>query len=79
MLAVLGFFQAILAAAKRRRLSGFDVFTVNAIILLGLSGWLAHYVWTTRKEEATAPAAAVPSGAERLGRAAHGISKRALT
>src|SRR2546423_15109171 len=36
---------------------------VNALILLGLSGRLAHYAWTTRrkKEAATAPAAA-PSG-----------------
>lgn len=62
VLAVLGFFQAILAAAGWHHW-GIGMFhPVNAIILLGLSGWLAHYVWTTRKEEATAPAAAVPSG-----------------
>jgi hypothetical protein len=35
---------------------------VNAIILLALSGRLAHYAWTTRKKEATAPAAVLPSG-----------------
>lgn len=35
---------------------------VNAIILLGLSGRLAHYAWTHGKQEAAAPAAAVSSG-----------------
>ena len=37
---------------------------VNALILLGLSGWLAHYAWKRdRAEKAVdAPPAAVPSG-----------------
>ena len=36
---------------------------VNALILLGLSGWLAHYAWTAGKtKEEAAPAAATPSG-----------------
>jgi hypothetical protein len=42
---------------------GFGMFhPVNALILLGLSGRLAHYAWTNGKEEAAAPAAAAPSG-----------------
>ncbi len=62
VLAVLGFFQAILAAAGWHHW-GIGMFhPVNAVILLLLSGRLAHYAWTTRKKEATAPAAAVPSG-----------------
>jgi uncharacterized membrane protein len=36
---------------------------VNAIILLGLSGRLAHYAWTTsRKKESEVAPAAVASG-----------------
>jgi len=33
---------------------------VNALLLLGLSGYLAHYAWTTRRTEASVPAASVP-------------------
>ncbi len=36
---------------------------VNAVILLLLSGRLAHYAWTTRKSEDTAAApATAPTG-----------------
>ncbi|HZC75191.1 MAG TPA: hypothetical protein VE220_04380 [Gaiellaceae bacterium] len=63
VLAVLGFFQAILAAGGYHHW-GLGMFhPVNAVILLALSGRLAHYSWTTRKsaETETAPAAA-PTG-----------------
>jgi hypothetical protein len=63
VLALLGFFQAILAAAGYHHW-GLGMFhPVNAVILLALSGRLAHYAWTTRKskETETAPAPA-PSG-----------------
>ena len=60
VLAVLGFFQAILAAGGYHHW-GLGMFhPVNAVILLALSGRLAHYAWTTgrRRDEASAPAAA---------------------
>ena len=62
LLAVLAFLQAILASAGWKHW-GFGMFhPVNALLLLGLSGRLAHYAWTTRKtEEVTAPATA-PTG-----------------
>ncbi len=63
VLAVLAFFQAILAAAGYQHW-GLGMFhPVNAVILLALSGRLAHYAWTTGKsaEAAEAPAA-VPTG-----------------
>jgi hypothetical protein len=63
LLAVLAFFQAILAASGYHHW-GLGMFhPVNAVILLALSGRLAHYAWTTGKsrEAAEAPAAA-PSG-----------------
>jgi hypothetical protein len=63
LLAVLAFFQAILAASGYHHW-GLGMFhPVNAVILLGLSGRLAHYAWTTRKgtEGAEAPAAS-PTG-----------------
>jgi len=63
LLAVLAFFQAILAASGYHHW-GLGMFhPVNAIILLGLSGRLAHYSWTTSKgdDAATAPATA-PTG-----------------
>src|SRR5437763_12250493 len=61
LLAVLAFFQPVLADFHHKWVGMFH--PVNAILLLGLSGRLAHYAWTTRKirEEATAPAAA-PTG-----------------
>jgi hypothetical protein len=62
-LAVLAFFQAILAAAGYHHW-GLGMFhPVNAIILLALSGRLAHYAWTTgRNKEAAEAPAAVPIG-----------------
>jgi hypothetical protein len=64
LLAVLAFFQAILAAAGYHHW-GLGMFhPVNAVILLGLSGYLARYGWKSGKQssaEETAPAAA-PSG-----------------
>ena len=63
VLAVLAFFQAILAAAGYHHW-GLGMFhPVNAIILLALSGRLAHYAWTTGKSrKAAAAPAAVPTG-----------------
>ena len=63
VLAVLGFFQAILAASGYHHW-GLGMFhPVNAILLLGLSGRLAHYAWTTRKSRDTASApATAPTG-----------------
>jgi hypothetical protein len=62
VLAVLAFVQGILATEGWKHW-GFGMFhPVNAVILLALSGRLAHYAWTRdrKEEEATAPAA-VPS------------------
>ena len=63
LLAVLAFFQAILAAAGYHHW-GLGMFhPVNAIILLALSGRLAHYAWTTGKSKSSAEApATVPTG-----------------
>jgi hypothetical protein len=63
VLAVLGFFQAILAAAGWHHWGVGMFHPVNAVIVLALSGRLAHYAWTTRTAEGSieAPAAA-PSG-----------------
>ena len=63
VLAVLAFFQAILAAAGYHHW-GLGMFhPVNAVILLALSGRLAHYAWTTgRNKEAAEAPAAVPIG-----------------
>lgn len=63
LLAVLSFVQGILASAGFKHW-GIGMFhPVNALLLLGLSGRLAHYAWTTGKaaEGVEAPAA-VPSG-----------------
>ena len=63
LLAVLAFFQAILAASGYHHW-GLGMFhPVNAVILLALSGRLAHLAWTTgkSKESAEAPAT-VPTG-----------------
>jgi hypothetical protein len=61
LLAVLAFFQPVLADFHHKWVGMFH--PVNAILLLALSGRLAHYAWTTRKsgEAATAPATA-PTG-----------------
>jgi hypothetical protein len=59
LLAVLAFFQGVLAASGYNHW-GLGMFhPVNALLLLGLSGHLAGYAWKSAKtEEATAPAAA---------------------
>jgi hypothetical protein len=63
VLAVLAFFQAVLASSGYHHW-GLGMFhPVNAIILLGLSGRLAHYSWTTAKSrDAAAAPATAPSG-----------------
>lgn len=63
VLAVLAFLQAILASAGYKHW-GFGMFhPVNAVILLALSGRLAHYSWTTRKsKDVAAEPAAAPTG-----------------
>ena len=64
LLAVLAFFQAILAASGYHHWGLGMLHPVNALLLLGLSGRLAHYAWTrgNEKEEAPAPAVATPGG-----------------
>lgn len=58
LLAVLAFFQAILASSGYHHW-GLGMFhPVNAVILLALSGRLAHYAWTTGKSKETADAPA---------------------
>jgi hypothetical protein len=62
LLAVLAFFQGVLASSGYHHWGLGMLHPVNALLLLGLSGRLAHYAWTTRKtKEVTAPAAA-PTG-----------------
>jgi hypothetical protein len=63
LLAVLAFFQGVLASSGYHHWGLGMLHPVNALLLLGLSGRLAHYAWKTRKskEVAAAPAAA-PSG-----------------
>jgi hypothetical protein len=63
LLAVLAFFQAILAASGYHHW-GLGMFhPVNAVILLALSGLLAHYAWTTGKgRDAAAAPVAAPTG-----------------
>jgi hypothetical protein len=63
LLAVLAFVQSILATEGYKHW-GLGMFhPVNALILLALSGRLAHYAWTSgRKKEAAAAPAAAPSG-----------------
>jgi hypothetical protein len=61
LLAVLAFVQGILATVGFKHWGVGMFHPVNAIILLALSGRLAHYAWTTHKSE-EALAAVVPSG-----------------
>jgi hypothetical protein len=62
LLAVLAFVQSILATVGYHHWGVGMFHPVNALILLGLSGRLAHYAWTSHKRgDAEAPAAA-PSG-----------------
>ena len=61
LLAVLAALQPALADFHHKWVGMFH--PVNAIILLGLSGRLAYYSWTTRKnKDAAAESAAVPTG-----------------
>jgi hypothetical protein len=63
LLAVLAFVQGILATTGYHHKWVGMFHPVNAIILLALSGRLAHYAWTTRKSAATATApASAPTG-----------------
>jgi hypothetical protein len=60
LLAVLAFLQPMLADYGHKWVGMFH--PVNALLLLGLSGRLAHYAWTARKaEETEAVPAAAPS------------------
>lgn len=63
LLAVPAFFQAVLASSGYHHW-GLGMFhPVNAIILLGLSGRLAHYAWTTGKSaDAVAAPVTAPTG-----------------
>jgi hypothetical protein len=61
LLALLAFFQPVLADFHHEWVGMFH--PVNAIILLGLSGRLAHYAWTTGKNRSAAEAPApAPTG-----------------
>jgi hypothetical protein len=62
LLAVLAFVQPFLAGVGYNHWVVGMLHPVNALLLLGLSGRLAHYAWTTGKKATTTPAAAVPSG-----------------
>jgi hypothetical protein len=62
VLAVLAFVQGILAGVGFHHWGVGMFHPVNALILLGLSGRLAHYAWTTHRNKETAPAAAAASG-----------------
>jgi len=60
LLAVLAFFQPVLADFHHKWVGMFH--PVNALLLLGLSGYLARYAWATRrKKESVAAPAPVPS------------------
>ena len=61
LLAVLAFVQGILATVGFKHWGVGMFHPVNALILLGLSGRLAHYAWTSgKKQEGDAAPAAVP-------------------
>ena len=61
-LAVLAFFQGVLASAGFNHWVLGMLHPVNALLLLGLSGHLAHYAWKTRRDAEEAPAAIVAAG-----------------
>jgi hypothetical protein len=63
LLAVLAFVQSILATEGYKHWGLGMLHPVNALLLLGLSGRLAHYAWTTRKDKAGAEAPAAVSSA----------------
>jgi hypothetical protein len=61
LLAVLAFFQPVLADFHHKWVGMFH--PVNALLLLGLSGYLARYAWASRRsKEAAAEPAAAPTG-----------------
>jgi hypothetical protein len=61
LLAVLAFVQGILATVGFKHWGVGMFHPVNALILLALSGRLAHYAWTSgKKQEGDAAPAAVP-------------------
>ena len=61
LLAVLAFVQPILADFHHKWVGMFH--PVVALVLLGLSGRLVHYAWTSRKsKDAAAAPAAAPTG-----------------
>ena len=64
LLAVLAFFQGVLASSGYHHWGLGMLHPVNALILLGLSGHLARFAWKSQGAGAgeTAPAATVPSG-----------------
>jgi hypothetical protein len=62
LLVVLAFpVQPVLAATGVHHRYVGMLHPVNALLLLGLSGYLAHYSWATRGAEETASAATVPA------------------
>jgi hypothetical protein len=62
VLAVLTILQAILAAAGVNHWVVGMFHPVIAVILLGLSGWLAHYAFKADRSADSAPAAMVEAG-----------------
>jgi hypothetical protein len=59
VLALLAFVQGILAGAGYKHWVVGMFHPVNALILLGLSGHLAHYAWTSSRDAEEAPVATV--------------------
>jgi hypothetical protein len=62
VLAVLAFVQGLLAGIGFNHWVIGMFHPVNALILLGLSGHLAHYAWRARRDAEEAPAATVLAG-----------------
>jgi hypothetical protein len=62
VLAVLAFVQGILATVGFTHWVVGMFHPVNALILLGLSGYLARYAWKTRRDTEEVPAATVVPG-----------------
>ncbi len=55
LLAVLAFVQSILATVGYNHWGVGMLHPVNALLLLGLSGYLAHHAWATRKGKEGGP------------------------
>ncbi len=62
LLAVLAFVQGLLAGFGFNHWVLGMLHPVNALVLLGLSGHLAHYAWKARRDAEETPAATVVSG-----------------